>query len=160
MELCSRLGHACEAVNWSGKETHLSGGGLSGGGLEVGGGLSGGELKAGGGLQKKARSTKPSSCSLSKSIIKLCIRQSHAHEALVWSCKEHTCQVVGYQEVDLRLVAGCMQRHGQRKHHHAWECAVRGSIIKLCVKLGNVSNEAPSWQGIAPNRRRTIWRWA
>ena len=40
----------------SGKAADLSGGGLSGGGFDVGEGLSGGGLKAGGGLQVKAQS--------------------------------------------------------------------------------------------------------
>ena len=44
----------------SGKAAYLSGGGLSGGGLDVGGGLSGGGVKTGGGLQVNAWSAEAS----------------------------------------------------------------------------------------------------
>ena len=54
MQLCARQAHASQVCIRSGRAAYLSGGGLSGGGLDVGGGLSGGGLEAGGGLQKTA----------------------------------------------------------------------------------------------------------
>ena len=45
-------------------------------------------------------------CMVSSSNVELYMRQGHAHEA-------HTCQVEGYPEAGLVLVAGCKQRHDQ-----------------------------------------------
>ena len=66
MKPCVRADYLRAALRWSAKATYLSGGGLSGGGLESGGGLSGGGLEGGGGLQVKVLSAEATWCCVSQ----------------------------------------------------------------------------------------------
>ena len=61
IERWARQGQVSSYASGPGRAAYLSGGGLSGGGLDVGGGLSGGGLTAGGGLQMEALSAQVSS---------------------------------------------------------------------------------------------------
>ena len=98
-KLCVRQGHAREAHIYSGMETYLSGGGLSGGGPT-----------AGGGLHVRAVSYVASQC--------LRMHVQHEQHLAVYKARpstrdtlglagQQTFQVEGYLEVDLKMVAGC-----------------------------------------------------
>ena len=97
-ELCERQGHAHKAHIWFARAAYLSGGGLSGRGLE-----------AGGGLQVKA-DQHPHPCMCSKSNMKPYVRAGHLHEACIWSGKATDLSGGGLSGGGLKVGGGLQEK--------------------------------------------------